>query len=90
MIHEYHTPAQRRAMMRGTPKTRDMGMTSHGMTQPKPVLGSGERFAALEEKIARRGDVRNPAAVAAAAGRAKYGSERMAKMSAAGRRRAGK
>jgi len=49
--------------------------------------GGGGRFAALESKIAARGDVRNPAAVAAAIGRKKYGASQMAKWSAAGRRR---
>jgi len=49
-------------------------------------LGEGGRFAALKEKIAKRGGVRNPGAVAAAIGRKKYGGPKMAKMSAAGRK----
>ncbi len=49
--------------------------------------GGGKRFAALKSKLAKKG-VRNPAAVAAAAGRAKYGNKRMGKFSAMGRRRA--
>jgi hypothetical protein len=54
----------------------------------KPKLGSGARFKALAQKIARRRDkVRDPKAVAAAIGRAKYGARKMAKMAAAGRRR---
>jgi hypothetical protein len=52
----------------------------------KAKLGSGARFAALAKKISARGDVRDPEAVAAAIGRAKYGSKRMTKMAAAGRR----
>lgn len=52
----------------------------------KPKLGSGGRFAAIERKAAASG-ASNPAAVAAAAGRAKYGAKKMAKMAAAGRKR---
>jgi len=51
----------------------------------KPKLGSGARFKALVNKV--KGKVRNPAAVAAAAGRRKYGAAKMAKMAAAGRRK---
>ena len=53
---------------------------------PKPKLGSGARFKAIE-RSARKSGARDPAAVAAAAGIAKYGKTRMAKMAAAGRRR---
>ena len=52
----------------------------------KAKLGSGARFAAVEAS-ARKSGARNPAAVAAAVGRAKYGEAKMAKMSAAGRKR---
>lgn len=52
----------------------------------KPKLGSGARFKAVEKSAARSG-ARNPAAVAAAAGRKKWGGAKMAKMSAAGRKR---
>lgn len=52
----------------------------------KSPLGSGERFKAVERSAAASG-ARNPAAVAAAAGRKKYGKARMAKMAAAGRKR---
>jgi hypothetical protein len=55
-------------------------------TRRKPKLGSGARFRSLKRKVARKG-VRNPAAVAAAIGRKKYGKRKMAKMAAAGRRR---
>jgi hypothetical protein len=48
-------------------------------------LGSGARFRAIV-KSAKAGGATNPAAVAAAAGIAKYGKKRMAKMAAAGRR----
>ena len=53
----------------------------------KAPLGQGGRFAAVEAS-ARKSGARNPAAVAAAAGRAKYGAKKMAKFSAAGRKRA--
>ena len=48
-------------------------------------LGGGGRFAALKSKIAAKGKVDNPGAVAASIGRAKYGASKMASMSAAGR-----
>lgn len=47
-------------------------------------LGSGARFKALQAKIARKGGVRNPAAVAAAIGRKKFGKARFQKLAAAG------
>jgi hypothetical protein len=52
----------------------------------KPRLGSGARFKAVE-RAARKSGAEDPAAVAAAAGIAKYGKRRMAKMAAVGRRR---
>jgi hypothetical protein len=52
----------------------------------KPKLGSGKRFKSLKRKLGRKG-VRNPGALAASIGRKKYGKKKMAKMSAAGRRR---
>ena len=53
----------------------------------KAKLGSGARFKALTRKIAAKGGVRNPKAVAAAIGRKKYGSRRFAKLAAAGRKK---
>lgn len=53
----------------------------------KPPLGSGERFKAVE-KSAESSGARNPAAVAAAAGRSKYGNKKMSRMAASGRHRA--
>jgi len=53
----------------------------------KAKLGTGARFKALKKKIAARGDVRDPGAVAAAIGRKKYGAKKMAKLAAAGRER---
>ena len=54
---------------------------------PRAKLGSGARFKAIE-RSARAGGARDPAAVAAAAGIAKYGKRKMAKMAAKGRKRA--
>lgn len=45
-------------------------------------------FKKLKAKIARRGKVKNPAAVAAAIGRKKYGKQRFQQMALAGRRKA--
>lgn len=53
----------------------------------KPKLGSGARFKALEKKIAARGNVSNPAAVAASIGRKKYGKKKFQALSKAGRTR---
>lgn len=51
----------------------------------KAKLGSGARFKAVEAAVARSG-ARDPAAVAAAIGRKKYGAKKMAELSARGRR----
>lgn len=51
-----------------------------------PPLGSGARFKALQGELAKRG-AKNPGAMAAAIGRAKYGKVKMSKMAAAGRKR---
>jgi hypothetical protein len=52
----------------------------------KATLGSGGRFAAVKAAAAKSG-AKDPAAVAAAIGRKKYGAKRMAKMAAAGRKK---
>lgn len=52
----------------------------------KAPLGQGGRFAAVEAS-AKASGAKNPAAVAAAVGRKKYGSEKMAKMAAKGRKK---
>ena len=51
----------------------------------KAKLGSGARFAQLEAKIAKKGGVRNAAAVAAAIGRKKYGKPKFQKLAAKGK-----
>jgi hypothetical protein len=69
--------------MRKSARTRRHAKKFHGKSLR---LGGGGRFAQLKAQMARKG-VRNPGGAAAAAGRAKYGAARFAKMSAAGRRR---
>ena len=49
-------------------------------------LGGGGRFAKLKKSLGKKG-VKNPAALAAHIGRKKHGAKKMAKMSAAGRKR---
>lgn len=49
-------------------------------------LGSGERFKAVEES-AKASGARDPAAVAAAEGRKKYGEEKMAQLAKAGKKK---
>ena len=50
--------------------------------------GGGGRFQKLKKKIAARGNVSDPGAVAAAIGRAKYGKAKFQKMASRGKRRA--
>lgn len=50
----------------------------------KPKLGSGARFKAVEAS-ARKSGASDPAAVAAAVGRKKYGAKKMASLAAKGR-----
>ncbi len=53
----------------------------------KAPLGAGKRFAQVKRSVAGSG-VRDPAAVAAAIGREKWGQKRMTELSQKGRRRA--
>ena len=55
-------------------------------TEKTSKLGSGSRFKAVEAE-AKASGAKNPAAVAAAAGRKKYGATKMKKLSSAGRSR---
>ena len=48
--------------------------------------GAGGRFAAMQKKLASKPGNRNPAAVAAKIGRAKFGKAKFQKMAAAGRK----
>ena len=52
----------------------------------KPKLGSGGRFKAVEAS-AKASGAANPAAVAAAAGRKKYGEKKMQALAVAGRKK---
>lgn len=52
----------------------------------KAKLGSGKRFRTLKNRLAKRG-IRNPAALAAAIGRRKFGKARFQKLAARGRRK---
>lgn len=54
----------------------------------KPASGSGKRFANLTKSIAKDSDIENPKAVAASIGRKKYGAAKMAKLVAAGKKKA--
>lgn len=57
----------------------------------KPKLGSGERFKSFTNKLEKEGYSKKSAgAIAANAGRKAHGAKAMAKMAAAGRRRAAK
>ena len=49
--------------------------------------GEGARFKALTASIASKGNVSDPAAVAAAIGRKKYGAKKMASMAAKGKKK---
>lgn len=51
----------------------------------KPKLGTGVRFKTLKKNLEAKG-AKNPSALAAYIGRKKYGSTKMGKLSAAGRR----
>ena len=51
----------------------------------KSKPGAGARFQAVK-KVAKAGGAKNPAAVAAAIGRKKYGKKRFQQMAAAGRK----
>ena len=51
-------------------------------------LGTGQRFAALKNKLANRPGVTDPGALAAYIGAKKYGRKKMASMAAKGRSQA--
>jgi len=52
----------------------------------KPKLGTGKRFKALTNVLEKKG-AENPEALSAWIGRKKYGKEKMAKLSAQGRKK---
>jgi hypothetical protein len=51
----------------------------------KPPLGTGARFKQLEGSLMKRGNVQDPAALAAYIGRKKYGEKKMAKLAQGGK-----
>lgn len=57
------------------------------MATKKPKLGTGKRFAKLKKALSKKKGVKNPGALAAAIGRKKFGTKKMAKMAAKGRKR---
>jgi hypothetical protein len=64
----------------------ERGTSKRAGKKRMPKLGTGARFKAVEASAAKSG-ARNPAAVAAAAGRKKYGAAKFAGLSKAGRKR---
>lgn len=64
------------------------GSLKGGKNQPstKAKAGSGSRFKALEKKLSHQKGVTNPAGLAAALGRAKFGKNKMASMASKGRK----
>lgn len=51
----------------------------------QPKLGTGKRFQNLKKKLADQPGITDPGALAASIGRKKYGTKKMAKLSAKGR-----
>ena len=87
-----HAPNPPRPTGTGKPNpARPTGTTTYSRERGRPTanpnapVGQGGRFAAVEANAAKNG-AKNPAAVAAAVGRKKYGASRFAKMAAAGRK----
>jgi len=64
------------------------GSLKGGKSQPatNAKAGIGKRFQAMQNKLKKDG-ARDPGALAAAIGRAKYGSKKMGKMASKGRKR---
>ncbi len=61
------------------------------MAEKKPKLGSGKRFAAIEEKAEKEGySKKSSAAIAASAGIKAHGKEKMAELAKKGKERAKK
>jgi hypothetical protein len=53
--------------------------------KPKGKLGSGERFAHLKNMLAHKPGIQDPAALAAAIGRKKFGQKKMTQLSQHGK-----
>ena len=78
MAYRYEKRSSERAK-----KTPGSSLVAKGK---KPKLGSGERFEALKKGLSKKG-VKDPEALAAYIGRKKLGASKMAKLSAAGRKK---
>ena len=76
-----------KAPTREAPLCKKCATAMEPLKKGKPLLGTGERFKEIE-KDARESGARDPAAVAAAVGREKYGANKMAELSRKGRRHA--
>src|SRR6266446_5931779 len=68
---------------------RGQNFALEGKPMANPPLGTGQRFDALEGKLADRKGVKNPGALAAYIGRKKYGGAQMNKWASKGRTRIG-
>lgn len=66
-------------------KGNALAMARKSKPDASAPVGSGGRFEALKDKLANRPGVKNPAALAAAIGRKKYGAKKMASMASKGR-----
>ena len=64
---------------------RSMALRQEMRYSKKPKLGTGERFASLKSKLAKKPGVTSPGGLAAYIGRQKYGGKKMAAMAAKGR-----
>lgn len=54
------------------------------MPNASAPVGTGGRFAALEQALSKKPKVKDPAALAASIGRKKYGAKKMSSMAANG------
>jgi hypothetical protein len=73
-------------MARSKPSAKSAARAKYKAAVKSSPPGGGGRFKAVEAEAAASG-ARNPAAVAAAVGRKKYGAKGMAKMAARGRKK---
>ena len=76
--HDVLAKARARHVNMGSPLAKD---ESVDLDEAKAKLGSGKRFAALKGELSHEKGVSDPAAVAAAIGRKKYGAKKMGAMS---------
>jgi len=72
---------------RSSPRAKSASGESYVAKGKKPRLGSGKRFSTLSNVLEKKG-AKNPNALAAFIGRKKLGTEKMAKLSSAGRKKA--